>query len=98
MDKRGNMLLGYSLSGSSISPSVSLAGRKAADAPGTMSKERKVKSGAGSQSISRWGDYSTISLDPVDDCTFWFTTEYLDQSGQFNWHTLVAHTKFPDCH
>src|SRR5579864_1583566 len=27
-------------------------------------------------SVSRWGDYSAMSVDPVDDCTFWYTNEY----------------------
>jgi hypothetical protein len=97
MDKLGNMLVGYSVSGKSVFPSISVSGRKAADAAGKLARERQVRKGAGAQTISRWGDYSTISVDPVDDCTFWFTTAYLDQGGKFNWHTRVAHTKFPDC-
>ena len=91
------MLVGYSVSGKSVYPSISVSGRKAADAAGKLARERQVRKGAGAQTISRWGDYSTISVDPIDDCTFWFTTEYLDQGGKFNWHTRVAHTKFPDC-
>ncbi len=56
-------------------------------------------SGAGSQNggISRWGDYSGLTIDPIDDCTFWYTNEYLQMTGSFNWSTRVASFKFPDC-
>jgi hypothetical protein len=58
-----------------------------------------MMTGAGSQtgSLHRWGDYSTLSIDPVDDCTFWYTTEYLQTSGSFNWSTRVGSFKFASC-
>src|SRR6185369_13317375 len=49
------------------------------------------------QSLSRWGDYSAMTIDPTDDCTFWFTTEYLKTAGAFNWSTRIASYKFPGC-
>ncbi len=39
--------------------------------------------------LTRWGDYSAITLDPADDCTFWYTTEYQKTDGSFNWHTGI---------
>lgn len=38
----------------------------------------------------RWGDYSTIRVDPVDDCSFWLTNEYYETTSAFNWHTRIC--------
>ena len=99
MDQQGNMLLGYSASSSSVRPSVRITGRAVSDAPSTMQAETSVMAGVGSQTggLSRWGDYSAMTVDPVDDCTFWFTTEYLKTTGSFNWSTRIASYKFPTC-
>jgi hypothetical protein len=88
MNGNGDIALGYSLSSSTIYPSVYYVGRRA-DAPlGEMNlAEVKIVDGTGSQSgWDRWGDYSCLSVDPSDDTTFWFTTEY-HQSG---WKTRIA--------
>jgi hypothetical protein len=45
----------------------------------------------------RWGDYSNLSIDPSDDCTMWYTTEYLKTTGGFNWSTRIARFKFKTC-
>jgi hypothetical protein len=45
----------------------------------------------------RWGDYATISVDPADDCTFWYTNEYIKTTGSFNWSTRITSFKFPGC-
>jgi hypothetical protein len=99
MDKQGNIALGYSRSGSSAFPSIYYTGRLATDSLGTMQAETSMKPGAGSQlpNLSRWGDYSTMTVDPVDDCTFWYTNQYLKTSGTFNWKTRIASFKFPGC-
>ena len=39
-------------------------------------------------------DYSSMAIDPVDDCTFWYTNEYLKSTGAFNWNTRIASFKF----
>lgn len=64
-----------------------------------MQGEVSIIEGGGSQqrTLSRWGDYSSMSVDPVDDCTFWYTTEYLKGDGTFNWSTRIASFKFPGC-
>ncbi len=100
MDKMGEVLLGYSKSNSSsLYPSLYYTGRVPADPLGTMETESSILLGSGSQlpNLSRWGDYSTMSVDPKDDCTFWYTNEYLGSSGDFNWHTYVKSVKFPSC-
>jgi hypothetical protein len=99
MDKVGDMAMGYSASSSSLYPSIRYTGRAPTDALGTMQAENKIVDGTGSQlaNLNRWGDYSAMSVDPVDDCTFWYTTEYLKASGTFNWSTQIASFKFPGC-
>jgi hypothetical protein len=99
MDKAGDIALGYSVSdGSSVFPSIAFTGRAATDPASTMQAETSVISGGGSQTGSnanRWGDYSAMQLDPVDDCTFWYTQEYSD--GGFNWQSHAVSFKFTSC-
>lgn len=99
MDKQGNIALGYSASSGSVKPSIRYTGRLASDALNTMQAEAVVKAGGGSQlqNLRRWGDYSAMTVDPVDDCTFWYTNEYLKSSGIFNWSTWITSFKFPGC-
>jgi len=98
-DKQNNIALGYSASSGTVKPSIRYTGRLAADALGTMQTENIIQAGGGSQTgtLHRWGDYSAMTVDPVDDCTFWYTTEYLKASGSFNWSTRIASFKFPGC-
>ena len=98
-DQQGNMLLGYSASSGTVRPGIRYTGRLVGDAPGTMQAESTLTTGVGSQtgSLSRWGDYSAMTIDPADDCTFWFTTEYLKTTGSFNWSTRIGSFKFPGC-
>src|SRR3982075_1921598 len=99
MDSAGDMALGYSVSSGSVSPSVRFTGRVPTDPASTMETEVNIVSGSGSQNgnLSRWGDYSAMQVDPVDDCTFWFTEEYMKTTGSFNWNTRIASFKFPTC-
>ena len=99
MDQAGNLAVGYSKSSTTVSPSVAFAGRLATDPVSTLQAETIVVSGTGSQTsgLSRWGDYSAMTVDPVDDCTFWYTQEYMKTSGTFNWNTRIANFKFPNC-
>ncbi len=99
MDKVGEIAVGYSVSSSSLFPSIRFTGRVPGDPSGTLQGESTILNGAGSQltSLSRWGDYSSMSLDPLDDCTFWYTTEYLKNNGTFNWSTQIASFKFATC-
>jgi len=99
MDSAGDIAVGYSKSSSSVNPSIAFAGRVPTDPSGTLETETSVIGGTGSQngSLSRWGDYSAMTVDPVDDCTMWFTTEYMKTTGSFNWNTRIANFKFPGC-
>ncbi|MCU1273971.1 MAG: hypothetical protein JWO48_1402 [Bryobacterales bacterium] len=100
MDKAGNMALGYSASSFAIHPGIRITGRLATDPLGMMQPEAVIINGGGSQfgqRLSRWGDYSSMSVDPSDDCTFWYTNQYLKSNGAFNWSTRIATMKFPSC-
>ncbi len=99
MDQAGNIALGYSVSSSLMNPAIRFTGRVPTDPLGTMEAENTIINGTGSQlrNLNRWGDYSSMSVDPVDDCTFWYTNEYLKSSGTFNWSTWIASFRFPSC-
>jgi hypothetical protein len=92
MNGNGDIALGYSLASASTYPSVYYVGRRANAPLGEMNlTEVEIIGGTGSQSgIERWGDYSCLSVDPSDDSTFWFTTEYMRTS----WKTRIASFDF----
>jgi len=99
MDKAGNIALGFSASSDSLDPSVEIVGRVPSDPLGSMESPAIAVLGAGVQQASfhRWGDYSSMSVDPKDDCTLWFSQEYYATSGNFNWSTRVTSFKFNSC-
>lgn len=100
MDASGNIALGYSVSSSTIYPSIRYAGRLVSDTLGQLPQAEEVLiAGSGSQTgtAARWGDYSTMSVDPADQCTFWYTTEYVATTGYATWQTRVGAFKFPSC-
>ncbi len=98
MDKVGDLAVGYSVSSATVFPSIRIAGRVATDFPSTFRAEASIVAGSGSQvGHARWGDYSSMGIDPVDDCTFWYTTEFLQTTGDFIWSTQIASFKFPAC-
>lgn len=100
-DKYGDMALGYSVSdGTTTYPGIRYTGRLAADTLGTLPQgEGVIVNGGGSQtgSAARWGDYSSMTVDPNDDCTFWYTTEYYATTSATGWKTRVGSFKFPHC-
>ena len=100
MDKDGNIAIGYSASSSTIFPQLRYAGRLSSDPLNVLGQgEATLFAGTGSQTgtNSRWGDYAALTVDPVDDCTFWFTSEYYASTTSFNWRTRIGSFKFPTC-
>ncbi len=99
MDRAGDIGLGFSVSSGSINPQIHYTGRVPTDPLGTMQGDQTIIDGTGSQNsrLHRWGDYTSMSVDPSDDCTFWYTNEYLSNYGSFNWQTRVGTFKFPNC-
>jgi hypothetical protein len=108
VDQDGDMAVGYSRSGSRKFPSIMYAGRLASDPLGQLPQvESAMTLGGGSQTnkcggapCHRWGDYTTMTVDPVDDCTFWYVGQYYanqTQGTKGNWQTSIGSFKFPDC-
>jgi hypothetical protein len=101
-DRSGDIALGYSASGPNDYPSVRYTGRAAGDPLGQMTQAEQVAyTGTGPQTEveGRWGDYSDLTVDPSDDCTFWYTQEYLAEDAVVigTWRTRIVSFKFPSC-
>jgi len=98
-DSAGNFAMGFSGSSSSIVPGIAVTGRLASDPLGSMRPLQIMKEGIGVEEYYRWGDYSDMEIDPVDDCTFWYTTEYVKTTNPTgnNWNTQIANFKIPGC-
>jgi hypothetical protein len=99
LDGAGNIALGYSVSSEATFPSIRYAGRLPIDPPGTLpvGEVSLVEGGASQTFLSRWGDYSSMNVDPVDDCTFWYTNEYIPANGGEFWRTRIGKFSFPAC-
>jgi hypothetical protein len=100
MDQQGNLAVGYSASSASIHPQIRYAGRLLTDPLNMLTQgETTLFAGAGSQTgtLDRWGDYSDLTVDPVDDCTFWYTQEYIPSNGSSNWRTRIGSFQFAGC-
>jgi hypothetical protein len=99
IDKTGGIAIGYNISSASLVPSIRYAYRGPADPLGTLGNETSALTGSGSQTgnLTRWGDYSTISVDPVDGCTMVFTTQFQPANGSFNWTTFIHSFKLSTC-
>jgi len=110
VDGAGNMALGYSTSNATSPnfPSIAYSGRLAGDPLNNLSQtETVLHAGVASQTNTcggapchRWGDYTAMSLDPADDCTFWYINEYYGSAANGsagNWQTRIGSFKFPTC-
>ena len=100
MDKVGDIAIGSSASSTTVKPSTIYTGRTPTDPTGKLESPFVVVGGTGVQTAggSRWGDYSSMSIDPTDDCTFWFSGEYYKTTSAANWATRINSFKFPGCH
>jgi hypothetical protein len=100
MDRNGNLAVGYNASSTNVFPAIRYAGRLASDPPGGLFQgETNLVAGGGSQTdtSSRWGDYSMLAVDPVDDCTFWLTAEYYSASSANGWQTRIGTFQLSAC-
>jgi hypothetical protein len=105
MDKAGNAALGYSVvNATDVFPGIRYTGRLAGDPLGQMTLgEGVIIDGTGVQTTvnSRWGDYTALTVDPADDCTFWYVNEYYTAAGQASspagWQTRIASFRLPNC-
>src|SRR5262249_4423217 len=97
MDGAGNIAIGYSKSSSNVYPSIAVASRTPTMPPGTMGSETILQAGAGAKTTyNRWGDSTSLRIDPDDDTTFWYTNEYYSRNSilfNFNWSAAIASFK-----
>lgn len=102
-DNQGNIAVGYNHVSEIKRPSILYSGRLASEPAGTFRSEETLVAGSGVQKAFgwRWGDYAGLSVDPVDDCTFWQTGEYYTQASEdfsdFAWLSRIGRFKFSEC-
>ena len=98
MDQSGDIAVGYSISSSSIYPEIAYTGRVPSDPLGTLESEDVVKTSLGSSATNRWGDYTAMTVDVADDCTFWYINQYQATTGiTYNWVNRINNFKFTGC-
>lgn len=98
MDRSGDMALGYSVSSTSSAPAIAYTGRLASDPAGEMTEpETRLTNASTGTPDQRWGDYSSMMLDPTDGCTFWYAQEYYGSDGYHLWSTHIGAFKFSTC-
>ena len=104
-DRLGNIALGYSVvNGVDVYPGIRYTGRLSSDPLGQLTLgEGTIINGSGVQltTNSRWGDYTSMNVDPTDDCTFWYVNEYYTLEGQQSslagWQTRIGSFRLPGC-
>ena len=101
-DHQGNLAVGYSYGNETKKPSIYYTGKLSTEPSGTFREEAVLIGGTGVQTAFgfRWGDYSSMSVDPTDDCTFYYTNEYYTPESQeipFGWLTRIGKFKFNEC-
>ena len=100
VDTAGNMLLGYTAASTTVNPGIRYAGRLVNDTASTLAQgEQVMTSGTGHQTSTsgRWGDYSSMFVDPSDGCTFYHTNEYYSAVASSSWRTKVGLIRMPGC-
>ena len=110
VDGQGNMAVGYTTSGAAAPhyPSIAYSGRLASDPANALPQTETVLIAGGSSQTGncggapcdRWGDYSSMSVDPADDCTFWLTNQYYPgppNASTIAWQTRIGSFRFPAC-
>src|SRR5436190_4348569 len=100
VDWQGNVAIGYTASSTAVNPGIRYAGRLAGDPLSNMAQgEATLIAGGGHQTTTqgRWGDYSTMFVDPTDSCTFWHVNEYYTATSSASWATRIGSFKFPGC-
>jgi Domain of unknown function DUF11 len=98
IDRAGNLGLGFSMAGLDLAPSIGYTGMAASVGTGDRGEARLVVGGGSQSAVARWGDYSSVTVDPVDGCTFWLTNEYYARDAPADdWQTRIGSFRFPGC-
>ncbi len=101
-DAAGNIAAGYNVVGigdvgpeDDVFPGMRYTGRLFDDPLGTTPQaEISIIEGLSPNSSIRYGDYSALNVDPVDNCTFWFTAQH---NATTQWSTRIAAFRFTGC-
>lgn len=99
-DQFGDIAVGYDVSSSTVNPGVSYTGRQLTDKLNTMElPEISLVVGGGAQQATNqnWSSFTSMTVDPVDDCTFWYTAPYYKTSSLEGWSTIITSFRFPSC-
>jgi hypothetical protein len=98
MDRRGNIVIGYSFGNATRFPGQRIAARLASDPPGLLTfQESVLAEGAAAQTTTlRWEDYTQTAMDPDDDCTVWYVGDYL-RAGATAYSTRIGAVRVPGC-
>lgn len=98
-DKVGNMAVGYSASATNLHPSIAASYLNLQNR--TLPTEIPLWGGtADEENTFHWGVYTSMTVDPVDDCTFWYVNEYFDTNqigSAVTWQTRISHFALPTC-
>jgi uncharacterized repeat protein (TIGR01451 family) len=101
IDRFGNMAMGYNVSSSSTFPGIRIAGRLPGDPVNQITEAVNLEPGLGSETGTVFfADYAQMTLDPLDDCTFWYAGTYQPATAnnlQFSWATKIASFRFQNC-
>jgi hypothetical protein len=96
-DKAGNAAVGYNVSSGGMHPGIRASWWNQGN---PNPAELLLWNGSGDEENSvHWGDYSSMTVDPVDDCTFWYVTQYFkkNQIKGINWNTRISNFKVSTC-
>jgi hypothetical protein len=98
-DQFGEMAVGYNVSSSTVYPGIRYAVRVPTDKSGLFEAEQTLVTGAGTQNATNqnWSSYTDMYVDPVDDCTFYYTAQYYATSSLEGWSTQIASFRLPSC-
>jgi len=101
MNGQGDIGIVYNVldAANNVQPGIRFAGRQASDPAGAFRDESSLIEATGVQTSTsnRWGDYASMDVDPVDDCRFWFTSEFIRNTGSASWETQIGSFNFPGC-
>ncbi len=97
MDKVGNIAMAYNISTSVIYPSIEMTNHLNTDPLNQMNTPQPLTTGTGSNTDGQWSNHNSMSVDPVDDCTFWFSGEYMKETGSNVWSTRIISFQLPNC-
>ncbi len=99
-DQNANAAVGYSISSASTHPGIRASWWNLA----TQSSPTEINLFTGTadqENTYHWGDYTDITVDPVDGCTFWYVNEYFTTNqigtGKPVWQTRIANFAAPGC-